>query len=45
MNLLVDQQLAQKIIDYLKVRPYQEVFELIHAILNAPREQTEKKSD
>jgi len=37
MKVLISAELAQKIVDYLKHRPYEEVFELIHGILQAPR--------
>jgi hypothetical protein len=37
-QLLISADLAQKLIDYLKVRPYQEVYTLIGALLQAPRD-------
>jgi len=41
--LKISPQLAQAIIDYLKHRPYSEVFELIHGILQAS--QSERQED
>lgn len=37
-QLLVSAELAQKIIDYLKLRPYQEVYVLIDGLLRSPRD-------
>ena len=44
-QVLVSVELAQKIIDYLKMRPYHEVYPLIDGLLRAPRETTPKKQD
>lgn len=44
-QLLVSAQLAQKLIDYLKLRPYHEVYSLIDGLLRAPRDTTPKEQE
>lgn len=38
-RILVAQALAQALVDYLKKRPYEEVFQLIGGLLQAPPEE------
>ena len=43
-QLVISQPLAQKVVDYLKTRPYEEVFQLIHPLLHL-QPVSEKKED